>query len=98
MRFVADESCDHRVVTALRDTGHDVLEVTETSRGAPDRDVLVLARRERRLLITEDRNFGQLAHAYLPRMMSIPARINSSFLRGNRLTRSVNNDLSSVTI
>lgn len=63
MRFVADESCDHRVVTALRDAGHDVLAVAETSRGAPDRDVLVLARRERRVLITEDRDFGQLVFA-----------------------------------
>lgn len=63
MRFVADESCDHRVVTALRDAGHDVLAIAETSRGLPDRDVLVLARRERRVLITEDRDFGQLVFA-----------------------------------
>jgi hypothetical protein len=63
MRFVADESCDHRVVTALRDAGHNVLAVAETSRGAPDRDVMLLARRERRVLITEDRDFGQLVFA-----------------------------------
>jgi predicted nuclease of predicted toxin-antitoxin system len=63
MRFVADESCDHRVVTTLRDAGHDVLAIAETSRGSPDRDVLVLARRKRWGLITENRDFGQLVVA-----------------------------------
>lgn len=63
MRFLADESCDYRVVIALREAGHDVMAVGDVSRGAPDREVLVLARQERRVLITEDRDFGQLVFA-----------------------------------
>jgi predicted nuclease of predicted toxin-antitoxin system len=45
MRFLADESCDFAVVRALRSADHDVME---------------RAVREGRLLITEDKDFGQL--------------------------------------
>jgi hypothetical protein len=34
MRFLADESCDFRVVQALRAASHDVVTVTEFTQGA----------------------------------------------------------------
>jgi len=34
MRFLADESCDFRVVRALRAAGHDVMAIAETGPGA----------------------------------------------------------------
>jgi predicted nuclease of predicted toxin-antitoxin system len=63
VRFLADESCDHRVVIALRHAGHDVAAVAEVARGASDADVIERATREGRVLLTEDRDFGQLVHA-----------------------------------
>lgn len=36
MRFLADESCDFAVVTALRNAGHDVSAIVELSAGAED--------------------------------------------------------------
>ena len=63
MRFLADESCDFAVVRALRKAGHDVLTVTEISPGAEDTEVLKLALTEKRILITEDKDFGQLVFA-----------------------------------
>ena len=63
MRFLADESCDFAVVRALRAAGHDVLAVAEAERGADDRRVIELARSDSRLLLTEDRDFGQLVFA-----------------------------------
>ena len=63
MRFLADESCDAAVVRALRDEGHDVLSVSQTMRGAADRAVLDMALHERRLLLTEDKDFGELVFA-----------------------------------
>jgi len=63
MRFLADESCDSRVVQALRAAGHDVLAVVEASPGAPDASVLEEAHRSGRILLTEDRDFGRLVHA-----------------------------------
>jgi predicted nuclease of predicted toxin-antitoxin system len=63
MRFLADESCDFGVVRALRAAGHDVMAVVEVAPGAPDATVIELAVRERRMFITEDRDFGQLVYA-----------------------------------
>jgi predicted nuclease of predicted toxin-antitoxin system len=61
--FLADESCDFAVVRALRTAGHDVVAVAEISRGAEDSSVVDLAVRQRRILLTEDKDFGQLVFA-----------------------------------
>lgn len=63
MRFLADESCDFRVVRALRAAGHDVIAAIEVMPGADDTAVIDIAVRERRIFITEDRDFGQLVYA-----------------------------------
>ena len=63
MRFLADESCDFRVIRALRAAGHEVVSVMEIAPGADDKAVLELAAREDRIFITEDRDFGQLTYA-----------------------------------
>jgi predicted nuclease of predicted toxin-antitoxin system len=63
MRFLADESCDFRVVRALRAAGHDVVSIIERSPGADDLRVVDMALQEQRILITEDRDFGQLFYA-----------------------------------
>lgn len=59
MRLVADESVEGPTVAALRATGHTVLFIAETSPGIEDSDVLVIARRERALLLTADKDFGE---------------------------------------
>lgn len=63
MQFLADESCDFAIVRALRAAGHDVTAVAEVALGAADNVVLELALRERRVLLTEDKDFGQLVFA-----------------------------------
>lgn len=63
MRLLADESCDFAVVRALRSAGHDVLAVAEISPRADDIRVIALTIRENRVLITEDKDFGQLVYA-----------------------------------
>lgn len=62
MRFVADESCDFRMVRALRDVGHDVIAITEQMPGATDPAVIEFAINESRVLLTEDKDFGQLVY------------------------------------
>jgi predicted nuclease of predicted toxin-antitoxin system len=66
VQFLADESRDFRVVLAQRQAGHDVLAVVEDWPGAPDREVLESARTSGRILLTEDRDFGQLVFAGQP--------------------------------
>ena len=63
MRFLADESCDFAVVYALRKAKHDVLAVAEITPRAADLDVIRLARKQKRILLTEDKDFGQLVYA-----------------------------------
>jgi hypothetical protein len=60
---VADESCAGPVIRALRAAGHDVLAIAEIAQGAGDEAVIARAFSEGRVLITEDRDFGELVYA-----------------------------------
>ncbi len=61
MRLVADENIPLDTVRALRSAGHDVYSATETGSGAPDLSHVERAIREDRLIVTFDRDFGELA-------------------------------------
>jgi predicted nuclease of predicted toxin-antitoxin system len=63
MRFLADESCDFSAVRALRAAGFDVTAIAEMLPRTDDETVARLAAGERRVLITEDKDFGQLVFA-----------------------------------
>jgi predicted nuclease of predicted toxin-antitoxin system len=63
MNFVADESCTGPVIRALREAGHDVIAIAEVAKGATDDQVLARALDEKRVLITEDHDFGELVYA-----------------------------------
>ncbi len=63
MNFLADESCAGPVIRALREAGHDVVAIAEVAKGATDEQVLERALNEKRILITEDRDFGELVYA-----------------------------------
>lgn len=65
MLFLADESCDFAAVRALRGARHDVKAICEISPGSPDQEVIDLAIREGRILLMEDKDFGQL---FFPRV------------------------------
>jgi predicted nuclease of predicted toxin-antitoxin system len=63
MDFLAGESCDFAAVRALRAVGHDVEAVAEWIGGAPDHLVMQTALESGRILLTEDKDFGQLVYA-----------------------------------
>jgi predicted nuclease of predicted toxin-antitoxin system len=61
MRFLLDQSSDARLVPYLRRLGHDATRVgADYLSGLSDRQVLSLAQAEGRILITDDRDFGEL--------------------------------------
>lgn len=62
MKFLADECCDTGLVASLREDGHDVLYVLEKKAGVTDDEVLIDAYNEGRILITEDKDFGELVY------------------------------------
>jgi len=51
------------VVRALQGMGHDVARVSERGAGIKDIQVAKIAQEEHRVLLTEDKDFGQLVHA-----------------------------------
>jgi predicted nuclease of predicted toxin-antitoxin system len=62
LKLLADECCDDSVVEALRGDGHDVFFVLESMRGAADVEILQRAFAEDRILLTEDKDFGELVY------------------------------------
>ena len=62
MKFLADEGVDKHIVDALRSLKFDVYYVAERNRGLDDDAILQLANDETRILITRDKDFGELVH------------------------------------
>jgi predicted nuclease of predicted toxin-antitoxin system len=60
VNFLADGCCDAPLVAGLRGDGHDVLYVKEAAAGSDDEIVLRMAAGEQRILLTEDKDFGEL--------------------------------------
>ena len=61
MRLLADENFPGAAVAALEAAGHDVVWVRTEAPGTIDSDVLAWAAREERILLTFDKDFGELA-------------------------------------
>lgn len=59
-KLLLDENIGWVVIGELRAHGHNVKSVLEEDAGANDVTVLELARREKRILVTLDRDFGRL--------------------------------------
>jgi predicted nuclease of predicted toxin-antitoxin system len=64
LRILADESVEGEVVERLRSEGHDVAYIPGASAGIRDDEVLARANAEGRVLLTEDKDFGDLAFFY----------------------------------
>ena len=60
MTFVADESVDKQVVDAIRRLGYEVLSIAESAPGMADEGVLNKANEEHSVLLTADKDFGEL--------------------------------------
>ena len=61
MKLLADENLNLSVVARMREAGHQVLAVAEMEPGISDDVVLDRANVETAILITEDKDFGELA-------------------------------------
>jgi predicted nuclease of predicted toxin-antitoxin system len=60
MRFLVDECTGPAVAQWLRLQNHDVVSVFDEIRGADDRAVIQKAFEQNRILITNDKDFGEL--------------------------------------
>jgi predicted nuclease of predicted toxin-antitoxin system len=62
MNFLADEGVDKPIVDLLRSSGFDVHYILESHPGSLDEVVLRIANEENRILITQDKDFGELVY------------------------------------
>jgi len=60
VRILADESADFLFVRRLREGGNEVTAIAEVSSGLEDRSVARQAAQSGSILLTEDKDFGQL--------------------------------------
>lgn len=60
LRFLADENFPGLAVSELRKRGHDVVWIVTDAPGISDEEVLARARNENRVLLTFDKDFGEL--------------------------------------
>jgi predicted nuclease of predicted toxin-antitoxin system len=85
--LLADENIHADVVAWLRTEGHDVLYAAESLSGSSDYELLRVAQEQARILITDDKDFGELV--FFRRMVSngvVLIRLSSSSI-AVRLTR-----------
>jgi predicted nuclease of predicted toxin-antitoxin system len=61
MRFLANENIPGLAVKAVAAEGHDIVWVRAVAPGSKDEEILAWAVREKRVLLTFDQDFGELA-------------------------------------
>jgi predicted nuclease of predicted toxin-antitoxin system len=62
MRFLVDECTGPAVAHWLEESGHEVFSVFDEAPGMSDTEVIRQAHEERRILITNDKDFGEKVH------------------------------------
>ena len=60
IKYIADENIPLVVVTELKKKGLDIESTSETKRGLTDSEILKLAYEKNKIVITFDKDFGQL--------------------------------------
>jgi len=81
--FLANENFPLASVIKLREADHDVAAVVEDSPGATDPEVLARAHRECRIIMTFDRDYGELI--YRRRLSAPPGLVYFRFIPKNPL-------------
>lgn len=87
MRFLLDSCISNFAVKELREAGLDVIWVPETGKDPGDDAIMEKAYSEGRVLVTADKDFGELVfvfnkpHPAIVRIVDIPARNQGKVLR-----------------
>jgi predicted nuclease of predicted toxin-antitoxin system len=61
VRILANENVSGEIVQSLRAQGHDIIWMRIEAPGSTDSEVLALAQTEKRIIMTFDKDFGELA-------------------------------------
>ena len=69
--ILADENIDIRMIERLRHAGFDVYSIYESAPGIDDLSVIELSRNPPRIILTEDKDFGEWVFAHHIRNISV---------------------------
>ena len=61
VKFIADEGFSFPIASILRENGYDVQWIGDIASGVDDEKIFELSRKEGRVILTEDKDFGELA-------------------------------------
>jgi len=62
--MIADESVNKNLINALRKAGHSVLSIAEEYAGISDKKIATLSLSSPDIIISEDKDFGELVYHY----------------------------------
>jgi predicted nuclease of predicted toxin-antitoxin system len=92
MGFLADENVEAPIVAELRAIGHDVLYIIELGGSPSDDEIIKLANTERRILLTNDKGFGEKVFRsgrLLPGLVLLRFKNDDALLKAQTLSRVV---------
>jgi predicted nuclease of predicted toxin-antitoxin system len=92
VRWLADECVDAGIVGQLRGAGHDAMYIAEIASGAGDAEVIRRAQNDGRVLLTEDKDFGELvfrSKMTVPGLVLLRLSPEKHLLKWNRLDAAV---------
>ncbi len=78
MKLLADENFPYKSIHYLKQKGHDILSIGMDNPGISDSDIMAIAIRDERTIITFDRDYGELIfrHNYKPEKGVIYLRLD----------------------
>jgi predicted nuclease of predicted toxin-antitoxin system len=91
--WLADECVEAALVGRLREAGHDVIYIVEHAPGSTDAEVIALADKEHRILLTEDKDFGDLVFRQrmpVPGLVLLRIEPEQHVLKWQRLDAAIN--------
>lgn len=62
--ILADENIDHNLIKAIRNAGFEVHSIYESNRGMSDEAIIGFSRNPPRIILTEDKDFGEWVFAH----------------------------------
>ena len=88
MRILSDESTDSHVIRKLREDGYEIIDIKEESPGISDEEVFQIANELGVILLTEDKDFGELVFrsrllsygVILIRLIGVPGNLKAKIV------------------
>lgn len=69
--ILADENVPPRFITSLREAGIEVFSIKESQRGVTDDQVISISKDPPRIILTEDKDFGEWVFAHHEKSISV---------------------------